>query len=192
MKAETIPVPPGHLAEIVTYLEMTAAPEPRPVRGDIRRVEQPDADWYVDLYRRIGEPWLWSSRLRMGRQELLSHIQHPEVAVFALRESETDEGLLELDHRIPQEVEIKFFGVTPGLTGKGAGRDLMNFALNEAWRSVPRRVWLHTCSLDHPRALEFYLRSGFIAYRREVEISEDPRVSGIYHPETAPHIPFVI
>jgi GNAT superfamily N-acetyltransferase len=186
-----LPVPPGHIAEIVTYLEMTVNPSPPPSTGDIRRVDLPGPGWYLDLYRRIGEPWLWSSRLRMDPAELLNHIHHPDVSIFALRHSGSDEGLLELDRRVPSEVEIKFFGLTPSITGRGAGRDLMNFALAEAWRPGPRRVWLHTCTHDHPRALEFYLRSGFTAFRREVEVSEDPRVAGIYPPGTAPHIPLI-
>ena len=73
------------------------------------------------------------------------------------------QGLLELDRREPPDIELAYFGVTPELTGQGAGRWLMHQAMTLAWRHRPRRFWVHTCTLDHPGALPFYIRSGFRA-----------------------------
>jgi GNAT superfamily N-acetyltransferase len=185
----------GKLATIVTFLEMTERPAPRPVppRPDLalRRVGRPDPAWYRDLFRRIGLGWLWSSRVRMADQELARIVRHPRVEIWALAREGTDAGLLELDRRTPGEVELAFFGLTPDLLGGGAGRLLMNRAIEIAWSTAPRRFWLHTCTLDHPAALGFYRRSGFRAYRQAVEIADDPRLTGELPPGAAPHIPVI-
>ena len=72
-------------------------------------------------------------------------------------------------------MRVAFFGVTADLIGGGAGRWLMNRALELAWSRQVSRVWVHTCTLDHPSALAFYQRSGFRAFRQQVEIADDPR-----------------
>ena len=89
----------------------------------------PPLDWFRDLYRRVGEEWLWFSRIRMPDAELAAIIQSPLVEVYALAHEGRDEGLLELDFREPGQCEIGFFGVTAKLVGTGAGRWLMNRAL---------------------------------------------------------------
>jgi GNAT superfamily N-acetyltransferase len=90
-----------------------------------------------------------------------------------------DEGLLELDFREAGTCELAFFGVTQAIQGSGAGRFLMNRAIEYAWRRPISRLWVHTCTLDHPDALAFYLRSGFRAYARRVELADDPRLTGL-------------
>ena len=144
----------------------------------MRRVERPDLDWFRDLYRRVGEEWLWFSRLRMSDAELAAIIHAPRVEVYALAHDGRDEGLLELDFREPGQCELVFFGVTANLIGSGAGRFLMNRALERAWSQPISRLWVHTCTLDHPNALAFYQRSGFRPFRRQVEVADDPRLDG--------------
>jgi hypothetical protein len=67
----------------------------------------------------------------------------------------------------------------------------MDTALRRAWAARPRRLWVHTCTLDHPAALAFYQRSGFVAYRRQVEIDDDPRLDGTLPADAAPHVPLI-
>jgi GNAT superfamily N-acetyltransferase len=188
-------IPNGKLAEVATALEMTAPPLRRPVpashRFAVRRVERPALDWYRDLFRRVGEPWLWFSRLRLDDAGLAAIVHDPAVEVSVLVVDGRDEGLLELDFRVPGEVELAFFGVTQALVGKGAGRFLMDVALQRAWAAAPRRVWVHTCTLDHPGALDFYRRSGFVAYRRWVEVNDDPRLDGTLPEDAAPQVPLI-
>ena len=88
-------------------------------------------------------------------------------------------------------MEIAFLGVVPNLLGKGAGRYLIGRALELAWSRGPRRLTVHTCTLDHPRALEFYLRSGFVPYARSVEIADDPRLVGLLPRTAAPQVPIL-
>ena len=188
-------VPPGKVAAVVTYLEMRTHPQfhPTPTSSEfpIRRVVKLEVDWYRRLYREIGEPWLWFSRLRMSDQELREILHDPAVDVFALSQGGVDCGLLEFDRRHRPDIELSFFGVTPGLIGKGAGRALLEHCLPRAWEHQPRRVWLHTCTLDHPGALDFYRKAGFIPYKRAVEIADDPRLSGEVPRDSAPQIPIL-
>ena len=187
-------VPAGKIAAVVTHLEMTARPALRPdppAAWSLRRVETPGLDWFRDLYRRVGEEWLWFSRLQMTDEELAAIIQSPLVEVYALVQDGRDEGLLELDFREPGQCELAFFGVTSKLIGSGAGRWLMNRALERAWSRPVSRVWVHTCTLDHPGAVAFYQRSGFRPFRRQVEIADDPRLDGTLSRSAARHVPII-
>jgi GNAT superfamily N-acetyltransferase len=102
-----------------------------------------------------------------------------------------DEGLLELDIREPETCEVGMFGVTAKLAGSGAGHWLMHHALELAWSRPIKRVWLHTCSFDHPAALPFYQRAGFRPFRRQIEIADDPRLDGTAPRDVAKHVPVI-
>ncbi|MEZ5815579.1 MAG: GNAT family N-acetyltransferase [Hyphomicrobiaceae bacterium] len=195
-------VPAGRIAAVATTLEMRAPPTARdvPLPGDgfeIRAVPGPDPDWYRRLFRKIGEPWLWHSRLRLTDAALEAIIGDENVAVFSLvalgadGRLQSEEGLLELDFREAGCCELAFFGVSPGLTGQGLGRLLMAHAVREAWSRPISRFWVHTCTLDHPSALGFYLRSGFVAVKRQIEIAPDPRLDGTLSPTAAPDVPLL-
>ena len=187
-------VPAGKIAAIVTHLEMTARPAARPDPAGVwsqRQVEAPPLDWFRDLYRRVGEEWLWFSRIRMPDAELAARLHAPQFEVYALVDDGLDEGLLELDFRESGQCEIGMFGVTAKLVGTGAGRWLMNRALDIAWSRPVERVWLHTCTFDHPAALAFYQRSGFRPFRRQVEVVDDPRLDGTVPRDMARHVPVI-
>jgi GNAT superfamily N-acetyltransferase len=194
LKDGYVDLPQGRLAAVVTYLEMTSAPQLPPRRMDawpVVRIESPDLNWYRALFRAVGEEWLWFSRLRISDEELAAVIRHPSVEVYSLRVDGADKGLLELDRRVLPEIEIAYFGVTPDLIGHGAGSQLMRHALEQAWSHRPRRLHLHTCTLDHPNALPFYLKWGFHPWKRAVEVALDPRLTGDARACAAPHIPLI-
>lgn len=187
-------VPAGKIAAVVTHLEMTAPPARRadpPGAWTLRKVAAPALPWYRDLFRRVGEEWLWFSRARMNDAELAAIVRAPDIEVYALVANGRDEGLLELDFREPGQCELVYFGVTAGLIGTGAARFLMNRALEIAWARDLRRVWVHTCTLDHPSALAFYQRSGFRPFRRQIEIADDPRLDGTAPRDAAKHVPII-
>ena len=128
-------VPAGKIAAVVTHLEMTARAAPRPDPAGawtLRRVETPPLDWFRDLYRRVGEEWLWFSRIRMPDAELSAIIHAPRVEVYALEHEGRDEGLLELDFRDAGQCEIAFFGITAKLIGSGAGRAVISRCVTTA------------------------------------------------------------
>ena len=187
-------VPIGKIAAVVTHLEMTERPALTPAPSGpwtLRHVGKPDPAWYRDLYRRVGEEWLWFSRLRLTDDELAARLHHPDVETHALVADGRDEGLLELDFRESGVCEIGMFGVTPKLIGSGAGRFLMQRALELAWSRPIRRLWLHTCTLDSPAALPFYRRAGFRPFRRQIEIADDPRLDGSAPRDVAKHVPVI-
>ncbi len=113
------------------------------------------------------------------------------MEVHALGFNGRDEGLLELDFRVAGECEIAFFGIAHAIVGTGAGRWLMTRAIARAWARPITRVWLHTCSLDSPVALGFYIRSGFTPYDRKVEVYDDPRLTGVLPRAAAPQVPVI-
>jgi GNAT superfamily N-acetyltransferase len=188
-------VPPGKIASVVTCLDMTAPPPSRPTPAatlEVERWQRPDVPAYRALYRSIGEPWLWFSRLVMSEAALAAILGDPAVEVYVLRQGERRIGLLELDFREEGLCELAFFGLTPEAIGNGAGRLLMNEAVRRAWARPIRRFWVHTCSLDHPAALGFYQRSGFTPYALMVEVADDPRLTGVLPREAAPHVPLIM
>jgi GNAT superfamily N-acetyltransferase len=188
-------VPDGKIASIVTCLEMRAKPNLSAERSDVpwklRPIAHADPDWYRELFRRVGIEWLWCSRLVMPDSELEAILHSPAVELYTLTREARDEGLLELDFREPGQCELAFFGLTKAMQGQGAGRWLMNRAIEGAWARAIERFWVHTCTLDHPDALNFYLRSGFRAYARRVEVMDDPRLTGLAPRDCAAHVPII-
>ena len=187
-------LPDGELAAVVTYLEMRSPPEheipPSPL--SLKRIDVPQPEHYRELFRRIGAPWLWFSRLTLDDAHLASILQHPKVELDAVVDaSDAEVGILELDFREPHECELSFIGLTPELSGKGHGRWLLAEAVRRAWREGVERVHVHTCSLDHPAALSAYRRAGFTPYKRAVERFADPRLLGILPEDSAPQIPIL-
>jgi GNAT superfamily N-acetyltransferase len=184
----------GELAAVVTYLEMRERPAvsipSSPLR--LRSVDKPDADAYRELFRLVGAPWLWFSRLIMDDATLGAIIHDPGIELFVVEEDEgRDAGMLELDYREPGECELSFIGLVPELAGKGHGRWLLAEAVNRAWREGVSRVHVHTCSLDHPAALSAYRRAGFTPYKRAIERFTDPRLLGILPRDCAPQVPLL-
>ncbi|WP_242125431.1 GNAT family N-acetyltransferase [Sphingobium sp. Sx8-8] len=189
------PVPDDQIATIVTHLEMRERPRPAPIPpAPLRLVpwKAPALDAYRTLFRRVGEPWLWFSRLVMSDEALGAVIHDPAVQIYAVTDPRGVEvGLLELDFRYPPDCELAFFGLVPQHVGKGFGKWLMAQAKALAWRKDVTRFWVHSCTLDSPAALGFYQKEGFVPYRREVETFADPRLAGLLSPQAAPHVPML-
>ena len=178
-------VPPGKLVNAVTWLEMRACPtQPLAEPLHLEPVAQADKDVCLDLFRRIGLPWLWS-RAHAGSDKLGSDV------FIAFDAGEEPVGLVEFEGRAGPEVEISYFGLVPEGTGRGLGRRLMTAALAKAWAGSPGRVWLHTCNFDHPSALRFYLSCGFIPCQTGFEIMDDPRLLGMLPRTAGPHVPLI-
>jgi GNAT superfamily N-acetyltransferase len=186
-------IPAGKIAAVVTYLEMRTRPRLRRLAADGLSLERisDDLDRYRCLFREVGEPWMWFSRAVMAEQALRAILGDPRVESWALVQGDHDIGLLELDFRPPGECELSYFGLVPEAIGRGAGRFLMNEAIRRAFRTDIRRLFVHTSSLDHPGALDFYRRSGFVPYRRAIEVADDPRLTGALPPTAAPRIPLI-
>jgi GNAT superfamily N-acetyltransferase len=194
------PLKPGQIVNVVTCLEMLAPPAPRPARpGDVNfelLPWRPSLPEFRDLFRRVGQDWLWYSRLIMADEKLRAIIDHPDVDLYRLSEGGEVLGLLELDFRDKGQCELSFFGLVPAAIGKGAGRFLVDRGIALAWnrgaaKQPITRLWVHTCTFDHPAALGFYQKAGFKPYAFMVEVAEDPRLTGHLPREAAPHVPLL-
>ena len=185
-------VPPGKVATVVTHLEMLSPALVRPVDlptcltfHQIR----PDLIRYRALFDHVGRDWLWCGRRTISDTKLQAILDDPKVTFHTLRKDGQDEGLLELDFREDGACELAYFGLAKSLIGSGAGRYLMNKAISLAWGQPISRFHVHTCTLDSPQALGFYVRSGFIPYRQQVEINDDPRLTGLLPEGAGAHVP---
>ena len=187
------PVTDGELAAVVTYLEMQERPsiEVPPSTLQLRRLPSPTPDQYRALFRKVGSPWLWFSRLTLPDDQLVAIIDDPGVLLFEVAAVEAVVGMLELDFREPGQCELAFIGLVPELAGQGHGRWLLAEAVSRAWAEGVNRVHVHTCSLDHPAALAAYRRAGFMPFKRAVERFPDPRLAGILSPDCAPQVPLL-
>ena len=184
-------LPAGHVGAVVTFLEMTARPDPGPVPESPLRLEQ----WaevsparYRALFRQVGARWLWYSRLAMDEAALAAAIAEVHAVIDASGEAV---GLVELDFREAGTCFIRFLGLAPELAGRGHGRWLFAETLRLVWREGVEKVTVHTCSLDHPAALPAYLRAGFVATGRAFESFPDPRLAGHLPRDAAPQVPIV-
>jgi len=188
------PLAEGELAAVVTYLEMCSPPDQTVPDSplSLQRVDVPQPEHYRELFRLIGAPWLWFSRLTLDDAHLAAIIQHPKVELYSVVDQTSREvGMLELDLREPHDCELSFVGLVPELSGKGHGRWLLAEAVRLSWREGVDRVHVHTCSLDHPAALSAYRRAGFTPYKRSIERFPDPRLLGILPRDAAPQIPLL-
>ena len=189
-------LPRGKLANVVTCLEMHAAPArklaPFPAGATLKRFGAADLDAFRDLYRAIGKDLMWFSRLIMSDEKLASIIGHPEIEAYALIRDGKALGLVELNFAESPDCELAFFGLVPDAIGGGLGRALMDESIRRAWARPISRYWVHTCTFDHPAALPFYIRSGFTPYTRMVEIHDDPRLQGKLPMDATPQAPVII
>ena len=186
---------PGKIASVVTYLQMlqppAAPPIPAKLEWSVELRPKPELDWYRSLFRAIGSEWLWFSRLQQTDDELRVSIHHPLVDIYSFRIRGVDKGILELDRRETPDIELAFIGLVPDAIGQGAGRFLLDQAIRQAWSHKPQRLLVHTCTMDHVRALPLYCVAGFVPYRRAIEVATDPRLDGTLPADSAPQIPLI-
>ena len=190
------PLESTQIAAIVTFLAMDAPAPLRQSAGTLTaddltftRFRRSDAAPYRALYRAVGADWGWFSRLQWSDEQFSDYFSNDAVAAYHVTRQGESVGLVELDARAETETELAFFGVTPRFIGQGAAQIMMNFAIERAFSRPLKRLFVHTCTLDHPGALRFYVKSGFRAYRRAVEIATDPRVAGLLPGNAFPHVP---
>ncbi len=156
-----------------TYLELTSPQVFSPAFGDfadvtVAREARPTPDLYRECYRTVGEEYHWRDRWDWSDAEIRGHLGDPDISLYVARRNGRLAGWYEL-RRVADDdsVEIAYFGIVGEAIGRGFGKHLLSCAVRDAWALRPRRVWLHTCTLDHPHALPNYVARGFRAYKTE-------------------------
>ncbi|MDB5969630.1 MAG: cysE [Hydrocarboniphaga sp.] len=167
-------------AVTITYLQMRArdelrrAPAPGLVDVLLRRAEVPCPALSRFLYTAVGGDWYWRDRLGWSQAQWREYLARPGVATWLLSVRGTPAGYLELE-RQEHDTEIAYFGLLPEFIGQGLGGWLLGEGIARAWdMDAPRRVWVHTCTLDGPAALPNYLARGMAIYREETRFIDDP------------------
>ncbi|HEX4151530.1 MAG TPA: GNAT family N-acetyltransferase [Steroidobacteraceae bacterium] len=169
----------------VTYLELREAPvraAPRAGRESVTLETMTSAD-YLELYRCVGAPLRWDTRLQMPIAELDSLLGGGSLRIYLLRGAAGGAaadggaagpvlGFCEFDRHAFPEIELKHFGLVPQAQGRGLGPWLLSTALCLEWAAGARRIWLHTDTWDHPAALPVYVRAGFRVYDVREELAE--------------------
>ena len=192
MMADGIAMGDGRLKTTVTYLEMRPPFETDVPVVDawLEHVTVPTLAFYRFLYDTVGEEWLWGDRRRMADADLAAIIGDIRVEVHVLYADGQPAGYLELDRRFPPDLEVGYLGVMAHAIGRGYGRFLIRAAIAKAYAYGAERLWLHTCDLDHPKALGFYKANGFVPYKEAIEVVPDPRALGLIREDAGAHIPF--
>lgn len=156
---------------VTTYLEMTSAAPFRSDYGDHPHGEivvlgRPDVAFYRFLYGEVGRMWRWRDRLIMSEDELRQAISKPGVSIHVLYTQGAPAGYVELDQQ-GDSTEVAYFGLRPDYMGMGLGKYLLSYGIHRAWVDGAKRLWVHTCNLDGPYALDNYLKRGFSVYKTE-------------------------
>jgi len=156
-----------------TYLTMSAPAELVPARspeGDARieRVGFCPTAFFRDLYAEVGGQYRWTDRLTWTDARIRAYLDAGDIALYVLYVESAPAGYFELKRHEDGSSEIAYFGLMGDYIGRGLGGWLLTRAVETAWAGGPARVWLHTCTLDHPNALPNYVRRGFRPVRQEV------------------------
>lgn len=177
--------PEASIEVAVTKLEMTAPPARPPSPAPtglgtlmLMRAERPGADFYRYLYTAVGAPWQWYQRRLLDDAALAAIIEDPDVRVQVLWLDGVPVGYFEIDNRAGDgNVELAYFGLMSRFTGLRLGPFMLDAAIRVAWSlEGAQRMWVSTCSLDHPKALQTYQRAGFVPFARETIVIPDPSV----------------
>ncbi len=159
---------------VTTYLEILSPKQLRPKRcvdGRLQVRERAKVDWRFnrDLYLAVGADWAWIDKRGWSDGQWEEYALAPELRTFGGYCGEELAGYYELLRDGDDGIEIAYFGLLAAFIGKGLGGALLTDAIEQAWRMSPaaKRVWVHTCTRDHPGALANYQARGMAVCRVE-------------------------
>jgi GNAT superfamily N-acetyltransferase len=163
------------------YLQMLSPGELRPSRASaahaqVARVATPLPELNRFFYTAVGGSWFWIDRLSWTYAKWHAYLAEPRVETWVLSVAGVPAGYFELD-AAAGDPEIAYFGLLPTYVGQGLGGHLLTRAVERAWELGGQRVWLHTCSLDHPAALAAYQARGFALYHTEEHEEDLPPIT---------------
>lgn len=157
-----------------TYLEIKSL-------NDLKEIEKPIGEYSLNLvhpadfqlnkflYKQIGQKYFWRDRLEWSNKIWMEYVSDVKLSTYVLKENEEIVGYFELlFYKDKEEAEIAYFGILEDYFGKKLGGYLLSQAIKEAFKLDIKRVWLHTCSLDHKNALNNYLSRGMVIFKSEM------------------------
>ena len=120
------------------------------------------------FYKNVGKKHHWVDRLIWNEKEWIQYVSDEKVKTFVLKNNEDLAGYFEIIiHKDKNEVEIAYLGLLEEYQEKRLGSCLLSSAIKNSFECNPRRVWVHTCSLDHKNALANYIARGMKIFKKE-------------------------
>jgi len=169
-----------------TYLQLESLADLRrtalPPTLHLRRLPSCSVATSRALYRAVGEAWHWHDRDAWPDAQLAQRLARPAISIWLLEDTQVADapplGYAELEQAADGAVEICYFGLVPAAIGRGLGAGFLSTVSEQAFALGATRVWLHTCTLDHPAALANYEKRGFVRFRRETYVATLPDAIG--------------
>ena len=120
------------------------------------------------FYKNIGKDHNWVDRLVWTDKQWIEYVSNQKVKTYILKIKDDLAGYFELIyHEDKNEIEIAYFGLLKEYQNKKLGSYLLSSAIKKSFLTNPKRVWLHTCSLDHKNALNNYVARGMKVFKKE-------------------------
>ncbi len=129
---------------------------------------KPDFQLNKFFYKQVGKKHRWIDRLSWSDGKWINYISNKNLETYIISESDELVGFFELLYNPElKETEISYFGLLEEFIGKGIGGYALSVAIKKSFEKNIRRVWLHTCTLDHPNALKNYIARGMTVFKKE-------------------------
>tara|TARA_A100001388_G_scaffold261818_1_gene230963 strand:- start:373 stop:876 length:504 start_codon:yes stop_codon:yes gene_type:complete len=120
------------------------------------------------FYKNVGKKHKWIDRLTWSEKDWIKYSSDPRLDTYILKVKDDLAGYFELIfHSKLQEIEIAYFGLLEEYQNKKLGGYMLTTAIKKSFKKDVKRVWVHTCSLDHKNALDNYLARGMKIYKKE-------------------------
>lgn len=179
------------LKATVTYLELLTNPHVSDLDLTPYTFEKINLSLkeYINLYREIGRDYIWNYRPGQTDEEIQNVLDANTTSIYVLMSNNTKIGMAEIDNNSPDGTEIVHFGLLPAYINKGIGQKFFQKILHTLWQNPIERMFLSTCSLDHPKAPNFYQNAGFKIFKTKEAEFIDYRFSDFYEMTDAPQIP---
>ena len=129
---------------------------------------KPDFQLNKFFYKQVGKNHRWIDRLSWSDEKWINYISNKNLETYIISDSYELAGFFELLYNPElKETEISYFGLLEEYIGKGIGGFALSVAIKKSFEKNIRRVWLHTCTLDHPNALKNYIARGMTVFKKE-------------------------
>tara|TARA_B100001057_G_scaffold444640_1_gene481727 strand:+ start:2075 stop:2581 length:507 start_codon:yes stop_codon:yes gene_type:complete len=121
------------------------------------------------FYKNVGKKYNWTDRLNWSEKDWIKYVSEHKVETYILKIRDNPAGYFELIiHTNLQEIEIAYLGLLEEYHNKKIGGHLLSEAIKKSFINENiKRVWVHTCTLDHKNALKNYLARGMKIYKKE-------------------------
>ena len=134
----------------------------------LKFLDKPDFQLNKFFYRNVGKKHYWVDRLGWSEKQWVNYTCDEKVKTYILKKGKDFVGYFELIlHLNSNEVEIAYLGLLEEYQNKKLGSYLLTCAIKKSFLDNPKRVWVHTCSLDHKNALNNYIARGMKIFRKE-------------------------